>query len=436
MIEGELPVERVSPAPSPPPLGGVLGALKALDRRIQRVEVWVCLAALATMIVLAFAQVFLRQLRGVSFGPLVIPQPVAWFDNIARHLVIWVGLLGASLATAEGRHISIEALPKILSAGGRRRVDLLVNAASLAVTATLLALSLVYMFRLQIPNEAHLFDIEALGLKIYRWPLLVVVPVGLALICFRFGVRILEAALLDDAQYAALRDAEAGQELEEAEAAQEQQQVGLLLAEAERVARESGEHSALDPDSARTEVRRALGSGGPSGPGGQPGAPGSGRGASEAEADAAQAGQDALDNGAGAAAEPEPSPSGPAPPRARPRRSPVLRSTDEIPVYRDLADDEDLLEPEVRRGGGGASLDSSDELEVSGIEDLIGEDFVDQREARAAAATTERVTLDPDDEAAGGAPDDPDGDDEPGEDADEDVDGGDDGDRPGAGGRS
>ena len=32
-------------------------------------------------------------IQGSALGG-VFPEPVPWFDNIARHLVIWVGVLG------------------------------------------------------------------------------------------------------------------------------------------------------------------------------------------------------------------------------------------------------------------------------------------------------------------------------------------------------
>ena len=107
------------------PLPGFLNRLKGVDRHIQRCEVVLCVAALGLMILLAFGQVFLRQFRGVDLLLFTVPHPVSWFDNVARHLVIWVGVLGGSLATAEGRHISIEALPKILErqTGPRKRIQ-------------------------------------------------------------------------------------------------------------------------------------------------------------------------------------------------------------------------------------------------------------------------------------------------------------------------
>lgn len=156
--------------PSTPPLPRALAAVQAFDRRLQAVEVGVCVVALALMVSLAFLQVVLRQLQGHYF------QPVGWFDRVSMLMVVWVAMLGASVATAEGRHISIEALPKLLGPTGKRRLALFVNLVAAVVTAMMLALSVVYMVLQQIPDPNHLFVIKALDLKVYRWPFLVVLP--------------------------------------------------------------------------------------------------------------------------------------------------------------------------------------------------------------------------------------------------------------------
>lgn len=77
------------------------------------------------------------------------------------------------------------------------------------------------------------------------------------------------------------------------------------------------------------------------------------------------------------------------PPRTkpRPRAGPVGRSTDEIPVYRELADDEDLIEPDMR------STDSSDGIDPVGLRDV--EDAV-EAVAESARVRGELATPDPD----------------------------------------
>ena len=57
------------------------------------------------MVVLAFLQVLLRNIFDQSF---------LWGDPLLRHLVLWVGFIGASLATREEKHINIDVLGRAL----------------------------------------------------------------------------------------------------------------------------------------------------------------------------------------------------------------------------------------------------------------------------------------------------------------------------------
>jgi hypothetical protein len=173
------------------------------------------------------------------------------------------------------------------------------------------------------------------------------------------------------------REEEAERELIAADAEQEAEQGAMLLEHEAQVARESGRMPALTPETAREEVRRALKSER------QPATPTFGKGPAAASATPPAA----------------PAPPVTAPPiapppvekRATPRSSPAVsslklpgRSTDEIPIYRDIADDDDLTEPASRRGTAAigdssdgldparATIDSSDGLEaVSDVGDLV-----------------------------------------------------------------
>src|SRR3954451_3196736 len=84
-----------------------LRPLRALDGALRRGELVVLVTVLIAMIGVSFAQVVLRKVR--PFVPSV--QEIAWFDILARHLVLWVGILGASIAAREGRHFGVELLP-------------------------------------------------------------------------------------------------------------------------------------------------------------------------------------------------------------------------------------------------------------------------------------------------------------------------------------
>jgi TRAP-type C4-dicarboxylate transport system permease small subunit len=80
--------------------------LRDIDRGLVRVEGWLLVLFLGVMVVFSFAQVVLRNIFGTGF---------LWADPLVRHMVLWVGFLGAAIATHEERHISIDALTKFLS---------------------------------------------------------------------------------------------------------------------------------------------------------------------------------------------------------------------------------------------------------------------------------------------------------------------------------
>jgi TRAP-type C4-dicarboxylate transport system permease small subunit len=56
---------------------------------------------MAVMSVVVLAQVFLRY---------VVQASLSWSEELARYLMVWIGLFGASLALQEGRHIEVTLL--------------------------------------------------------------------------------------------------------------------------------------------------------------------------------------------------------------------------------------------------------------------------------------------------------------------------------------
>ncbi len=80
--------------------------LRALDKTLVKAETAFLVLFFAVMIVLSFSQVVLRNFFGTGF---------LWADPLVRHLVIWVGFMGAAIASHEERHISIDALTKFFS---------------------------------------------------------------------------------------------------------------------------------------------------------------------------------------------------------------------------------------------------------------------------------------------------------------------------------
>jgi TRAP-type C4-dicarboxylate transport system permease small subunit len=163
-------------------------ALRALDRVLRTLEVAVVTMALLVMVGLSFAQVVLRNAHIAALPP----KP--WIPLVAQHLVLWVGMVGASLAAADRRHISIEVLSKAVSAQGRRVVEGLVDLATIFVCALLAYVAWRFVFDVEKPGE----PIVAFGeVTIRTWHSFTILPVGFALIAFRYFRLLVERIFVD-----------------------------------------------------------------------------------------------------------------------------------------------------------------------------------------------------------------------------------------------
>ena len=128
---------------------------------VSKIESWILVGIVLLMVSMSFAQVVLRYF---SIGLL-------WGDIFLRHLVLWVGFIGASIATQEERHINIDVLSRFLKNRGK-----------------LIARMIVYLFAVYISwllaDAAWEFVMEEkeyetmLYGQISAWPFQIIVPRG------------------------------------------------------------------------------------------------------------------------------------------------------------------------------------------------------------------------------------------------------------------
>ena len=88
--------------------------LRMLGSFYERLEEVLLVFLVALLVFLGFLQILFRNL--ISIG-------IVWVDPLVRHLVLWIALLGASVATRENRHISIDLLSGYLSSALHQRVQ-------------------------------------------------------------------------------------------------------------------------------------------------------------------------------------------------------------------------------------------------------------------------------------------------------------------------
>ena len=102
------------------------------------------------MVALSFLQVVLR--NAFSLG-------ILWADPLLRMIVMWVGFLGAVLATKEQKHFGIDLVDKYLSPRVRHLVRIFINMTAVVVTYLLTRAAWQFLFEGIGPEEKDLFDV-------------------------------------------------------------------------------------------------------------------------------------------------------------------------------------------------------------------------------------------------------------------------------------
>lgn len=148
-----------------------------LDAAIGRLEKVLMVLFLGLMMVAAFAQIALRNLMGLG---------LSWSEPLVRYLVLWVGFIGASLATREGRHITIEVFKLRPSATGRRYL-----AAASQLCAFVVCTAMTWAALKFVRDDAQIGNRTFLDLP--TWILETIIPAAFAVMSLRFLLRAIKA---------------------------------------------------------------------------------------------------------------------------------------------------------------------------------------------------------------------------------------------------
>lgn len=138
---------------------------------VDRLEEWIISLMLLAMTALAFMQVVRRYVFNTGFS---------WTLELITVLFACMIFVGISYGVRVGSHIGVDALVRLLPQAQRRLVSLLAVTLCLVYVGFVLYGSSIYV------SKMFEIGVELDDLPIERWQVLLVMPIGYALVALRF----------------------------------------------------------------------------------------------------------------------------------------------------------------------------------------------------------------------------------------------------------
>jgi len=155
--------------------------IRKIDDIIAKGEETLLVVLLVSMIGLGFLQVVLRN---------VFHGGIEWADVFLRHAVLWVGLIGASLATKYEKHLNMDALSRILSPKVKIISNIFLNVIASAFSVLFVIAS--YYF---IKDEFSFSAWDPLFLGTPAWIIELIIPFAFTMIAIRFLLLAIEKTI-------------------------------------------------------------------------------------------------------------------------------------------------------------------------------------------------------------------------------------------------
>lgn len=150
--------------------------LKKMNAYVAQAESWILVVIVLVMVVLSFAQVVLRN---------VFDQGILWGDVFLRHLVLWVGFIGASIATQEEKHINIDVFNRFMKGKSKYYAQALVNIFAAVVSYLLMRAAWTFVMEEKEYATMLFGDIPA-------WYFQIIIPIGFGLMTIRFIINCIQ----------------------------------------------------------------------------------------------------------------------------------------------------------------------------------------------------------------------------------------------------
>jgi TRAP-type C4-dicarboxylate transport system permease small subunit len=154
-----------------------MDALRALEKRLLGLEKAALALLLLTMIALSFLQVVLRG---------VFSSGLLWADTFLRHLVLWIGFLGAAAASAQDRHFAMDAAERVFSGRAKAAAQL---ACALFIAAVCILLAQASRAFLADERAAANILFSIGETHVQAWPFQTILPAGFFLLALHHLIK-------------------------------------------------------------------------------------------------------------------------------------------------------------------------------------------------------------------------------------------------------
>lgn len=165
----------------------MMGLIRKIDNAVLKVEALVLVVTIGLMTLMAFGDVMSK---------LIADYPIQWVEMAVRYLVIWIAFVGGSVATAHGRHITIDIASRYLKTRGRAIAVALTSLAAIGILVVLLVVSISYL-KMKVADQTIAFTIHVSGLNlpVKSYIALSIVPPALLAMAWHFLVLTIQAVV-------------------------------------------------------------------------------------------------------------------------------------------------------------------------------------------------------------------------------------------------
>jgi TRAP-type C4-dicarboxylate transport system permease small subunit len=139
---------------------------------LQKIEDSILVGLLLVMITLAVLQIFLRNFFNSG---------LMWGDSLVRVLLLWIGLMGAMVASRNDNHICIDVISRYLPFKIKKITTFIVHLFTAVITAAMAWFSLVFV-RMEMADNLIAFA------RVPAWVCELIIPVAFAVISCRYMI--------------------------------------------------------------------------------------------------------------------------------------------------------------------------------------------------------------------------------------------------------